>query len=103
MAPEQLAGAVSDARADIFSFAVALYEALFGARPFVGDSVQELLRNIHARKRRTPMQPRRRGMQWVVPVLERGLASDPDERWQTMEAFLAALREDPAIRRRRLR
>ena len=103
MAPEQLAGTVSDARADVFSFAVALHEALFGARPFVGDTIQELLRNIHAEERTRPEPPRRRKMQRIVPVIERGLASDPDERWQTMAAFLAALRDDPERRRRRLR
>ena len=103
MAPEQLAGSVSDARADVFSFAVALHEALFGARPFVGDTIQELLRNIHAEKRTRPDPLRRRRTHWIVPVIERGLASDPDERWQTMAAFLAALRDDPERRRRRLR
>ena len=34
MAPEQLTSRVSDARSDQFSFCVALYEALYGERPF---------------------------------------------------------------------
>ena len=37
MAPEQHAGAVVDARADQFSFCVALWEGVFGERPFVSD------------------------------------------------------------------
>ena len=39
MAPEQLAGRRADARADQFSFAVALYEGLSGQRPFIRNSV----------------------------------------------------------------
>ena len=39
MAPEQIAGDATDERTDQFSFCVALYEALYGERPFRGDSL----------------------------------------------------------------
>jgi RNA polymerase sigma factor (sigma-70 family) len=46
MAPEQARGEAVDARADQFSFCVALYEALFGARPFEGTTRLDLLAAI---------------------------------------------------------
>ncbi|HWB81721.1 MAG TPA: serine/threonine-protein kinase, partial [Nannocystaceae bacterium] len=42
MAAEQLAGAAADARSDQFGFAVALFEALYGQRPFAGASLPAL-------------------------------------------------------------
>ncbi|HWB74204.1 MAG TPA: serine/threonine-protein kinase, partial [Nannocystaceae bacterium] len=44
MAPEQIdRSRAADARSDQFSFAVALFEALFGRRPFVGGSITEVV------------------------------------------------------------
>ncbi len=42
MAPEQLTGAPADARSDLYSFCVALHEALCGARPFAGTTLRAL-------------------------------------------------------------
>src|SRR5262249_34397802 len=48
MAPEQRVGAAVDARADQFAFCVALWEALFGARPFSGATPAALCAAVHA-------------------------------------------------------
>jgi tetratricopeptide (TPR) repeat protein/tRNA A-37 threonylcarbamoyl transferase component Bud32 len=83
MAPEQRAGQVSPL-ADQYSFCVALYEALYGERPAAN---------------RTPEGARVPA--WLRPILQRGLREKPEERFPSMEALIAALSRDPAVRRRR--
>ncbi len=52
--PEQLDGEPATARTDQFSFCVALYEAIYGARPFQGSSLAELSERI---RRGEPGEP----------------------------------------------
>jgi tRNA A-37 threonylcarbamoyl transferase component Bud32 len=97
MAPEQHASTKVDARADQFAFAVSLYEALYGVRPFAGKDLSELLEAKQERLSREKSRARVPG--WVRAVVMRGLASDPDARWPDMPAMLAALRSNPNLRR----
>ncbi len=89
MAPEQWTGGIVGAAADQFGFCVALWEALSGARPFKGDSIEELKAEV----RRGPAEldvsklPRR-----LRKILVRGLDPDPAKRFPDMDALLAALR-----------
>jgi tetratricopeptide (TPR) repeat protein len=100
MAPEQADGVTSDARSDLFSFCVALYEALYGERPFPGYTIRELRNAARSGAVREP--PRGSKVPpWIRQVLLRGLANDPAERFPSMTALLAALGRDPARRRRR--
>ncbi|MFO7565836.1 MAG: serine/threonine-protein kinase [Enhygromyxa sp.] len=99
MAPEQLRGEEADARADQFSFCIALWQCLYGVRPFVGDSPLAVLFAIaHGHFRDPP--PGRAVPSWVRRALERGLASDPAARWPDMPSLLAALADDPKAKRR---
>jgi tetratricopeptide (TPR) repeat protein len=88
MSPEQLAGSAVDAKSDQFSFCVALYEALYGARPFAGTTIAELSAEVAAGRVRQP--PRSRPA-WLVSVVARGLAADPDARHPSMAALLGKL------------
>jgi tetratricopeptide (TPR) repeat protein len=93
MAPEQHRGGQADARSDQFSFCVALYEGLYGQRPFRGHSPATLHAAIVQGRIAEP--PRvARGKQ-VPPrlrrLLLRGLRATPDERFPSMPALLAAL------------
>jgi tetratricopeptide (TPR) repeat protein/predicted Ser/Thr protein kinase len=101
MAPEQLAGERTDALSDQFSFCVALYEALYGERPFEGRALGELMANVSSGHIRPPPQ-RASVPRWVRRVILRGLATEPEERFADMTALLAALRADPSKRLRRL-
>ena len=59
MAPEQFLARPTDARTDQFSFCVALYEALYGERPFPSDSLQTLVGAVvSGRVRQPPLKTR---------------------------------------------
>ena len=97
MSPEQFDG-IADARADQFAFAVTLYEALFGSRPFQGDAIGELLNELRSRR---PRVPGGRVPRHIGQALLRALAADPDDRFESMRAFVTALRQRPDRRLRR--
>lgn len=97
MAPEQFDG-VATAATDQFSYCVALWEVLAGERPFEDSSIHAT--DIHAARgpvRELP--PTARIPSHLVPVLERGLAPVPEDRYPSMEALLAALAQPPPHRR----
>jgi tetratricopeptide (TPR) repeat protein len=103
MAPEQFRGDELDARSDQFSFCVALWEALYGERPFAGDSPAAIIFAICEGKLRAPSPAVAAAVPgWLRRVVERGLASEPADRWPDMEALLRALSRDPARGRRRV-
>ena len=94
MAPEQHGSLDVDARADQFSFCVALFEALFGQRPFLGKTTAKLLHNIHTSQIVEPDVPRTISKR-VMKALRRGLRPDPEDRFPTMQALRAALGPRP--------
>jgi tetratricopeptide (TPR) repeat protein len=101
MAPEQFAVRPTDARTDQFSFCVALYEALYGKRPFEGDTFLALMTSVTTGAVSAP-PAKARVPGWLRKVLLRGLATDPAARYPSMTALLAALATDPTIRLRRI-
>ncbi|MCR9159928.1 MAG: WD40 repeat domain-containing serine/threonine protein kinase [Nannocystaceae bacterium] len=90
MAPEQFKGETADARTDQFSFCVALYEALYGYRPFSGTSIHHLAANVLRGNVESP--PKYTDVpEKMMRVLLRGLEVDPIERFDDMDALLAEL------------
>ena len=90
MAPEQFLHARTDARADQFSFCVALHEALYGVRPFAGRDRIELVDNVTAGQ--VIDEPRNVEVPRAIrAVLLRGLAVDPEQRWPDVDTLLAQL------------
>ncbi|NVB77904.1 MAG: serine/threonine protein kinase [Kofleriaceae bacterium] len=99
MSPEQYRGEAADARADQYSFCVALYEALYGELPFEGAAFLVYRDNVLAGRLREPpkdsaVPPR------IRRVLVRGLALAPGERYPDLDPLLDELSYDPAARRR---
>jgi len=97
MAPEQLRGKVPDARADQFSFCVALYEALYGVRPYGGDNLIARLQIIE-RGEVTPPKGRHQVPVAVGAVLRRGLLVEPEQRYPSMTALMDALERASRVR-----
>jgi formylglycine-generating enzyme required for sulfatase activity len=99
MAPEQFLGERGDQKSDQFSFCVALYEALYGERPFAGDDMLSISVNVTTEQLR-PL-PKDRGVPtWIRRVILRGLKVEPAARWDSMAALIAALSSDPAAKLR---
>jgi tetratricopeptide (TPR) repeat protein/tRNA A-37 threonylcarbamoyl transferase component Bud32 len=100
MSPEQHLRQRADAKSDQFAFCVALYEALWGVRPFPGRTAAEVRLAVFRplptppRSRRVPARLRR--------IVARGLSVDSDARYPDMPALLADLAQDPARAWRRV-
>jgi predicted Ser/Thr protein kinase len=90
MSPEQHAAQPLDARSDQFSFCAALYEALYDERPYAGETLPELTKNLFAGRMRPP-RPRPDVPPIVHAAILRGLAADPDRRWPGMFELLREL------------
>ncbi len=103
MAPEQHLGKVADTRSDQFAFCVSLWEALYGEKPFRGDTAARLVMSITQGKLSSP--PRDTPVPaWINRIVRRGLSIQQCERFESMDALLAALGRDPRrVLRRRLR
>jgi serine/threonine-protein kinase len=79
MSPEQVAGGAIDARTDIFSLGVMLFEMVTGRKPFVGDSVVTITYNI---VHETPVIPPE-VPEWLAWIIRRALSKDPSTRYQS--------------------
>jgi serine/threonine protein kinase len=90
MAPEQLMGRPATARTDQFSFCVALYEALYGERPFAASTFEELVANVLGNRVR-PAPPSTSVPPRLRRILLRGLEVDPARRHPSVGALLDAI------------
>ncbi len=92
MSPEQLAGKKIEGRSDLFSLAVSLYQLLCGKLPFEGESMAQLMYKIASEPPADIVLVNPGVAPGLVAFLDKALAKNPDERYQSGEEFAAALR-----------
>ncbi len=89
LSPEQARGEVVDARSDLYSASVLLYELLTGKPPFTGDSPVSIAYQ-HVSEMPTPPSQVDPGVTPEIDaVVLRALAKSPDDRYQTAAEFRA--------------
>jgi serine/threonine protein kinase len=84
MSPEQGEGKMIDFRSDLYSAGVMLFELLSGEKPYNGQTPTALIyQHVHAEIPKLPEE-----LDHYQDIIDRALAKDPDERYQTAREFI---------------
>jgi serine/threonine protein kinase/Tol biopolymer transport system component len=92
MAPEQIQGDAVDARSDIFSFGVVLYEMLTGRMPFRGEHDAAMMYSILNEEPEPVTASLPDASAEIQHIVSRALEKDPADRYQSAEDLLIDLR-----------
>jgi serine/threonine-protein kinase len=92
MSPEQINGGLPDLRSDLYSLGVTLYEMVTGRRPFVGDSDYSIMAAHLQQKPVAPIEIVAGVPLDLNDIILMAISKEPDQRFQSAEAFHAALR-----------
>lgn len=88
MSPEQFSGRSVDARSDIYSAGLVLYELLTGARPFPNSDLSTALYNVLYSEPEAPSRRNARVSVQMDRVVLKSLQKDPDQRYRSAAAFM---------------
>ena len=91
MSPEQCSGQAIDARSDLFSIAIVLYELLTGEKPFSANSVHATMLKVLQTHPEAPSAFNPALPKSLDAIMAKALAKAPDDRFQSAEDFLKAI------------
>ena len=97
MSPEQVRGGTVDARSDLYSVGVMMYELLAGRRPFVADSAYEILNQQCNVVPQPPLEVNTQLPPPLSDIIVCAMAKDPANRFQNAQALGNALRQVAAM------
>jgi serine/threonine protein kinase/tetratricopeptide (TPR) repeat protein len=92
MAPEQIQGGEVDARSDIFSFGVVLFEMLTGHMPFRGEHEAAMMYSILNEEPESVEKHRQDISSEIDRIIRRALEKDPEDRYQHIDDMVSELR-----------
>ena len=95
MSPEQVAGKKVDGRSDLYSLGVMFYQMLSGVAPFRGESMATLMYKIANEGHESVFAARPEladKLPCIAGIIDKALAKDPAERYQTGQEFAAAIK-----------
>jgi serine/threonine protein kinase len=92
MSPEQINGGLPDLRSDLYSLGVTLYEMVTGRRPFVGDSDYSIMAAHLQQKPVAPIEIIAGVPLDLNDIILMAISKEPEQRFQSADAFHAAVR-----------
>ena len=92
MSPEQITGGTIDRRTDVFSAGIILYQFLTGEKPFTGSGAWTIAKKIIQEEPPVPSSLNNAVTPLFDAVVNKALAKDPDQRYQSAKDFAIALK-----------